>query len=153
MNVLIVYDSFFGNTEKIAKAMASSVGGMAVKVNEVSALQMREAKTILVGSPTRAFSPTPALKTWLSNIDVNDVKGKPVAAFDTRMDAQLLDSHVYSFFEKILSHAAEKIEKQLKKKGANIMLASEGFIVLESEGPLQDGEIDRASDWIKGILK
>ncbi len=154
MKALIVYDSVFGNTKAIAEAVAKAFKKTevnVVKVSDASASLVKEADILIVGSPTRAMSPIPSIKAWLKSLDREVVKGKSAAAFDTRMDAEELNSKVYSFFEGIMGHAVETIEKSLKHKGAVIAIPGGGFIVKESEGPLRAGETERAVEWAKGI--
>jgi flavodoxin I len=51
------------------------------------------------------------------------------------------------------SYAAGKIADSLKKKGATLMASPEGFFVKGKEGPLKEGELERAAGWAKGILE
>ena len=91
MKVVIVYDSVFGNTEKIAQAMAAALKAQHTveihKVDQAQASQLKGAGLVLVGSPTRAFRPTPAVSKWLKALPANSLKGVQVAAFDTRISA------------------------------------------------------------------
>jgi hypothetical protein len=43
--------------------------------------------------------------------------------------------------------AARSVARQLHKHGYQLAAKAEGFIVTGSEGPLRDGELDRARDW------
>ena len=45
------------------------------------------------------------------------------------------------------------IADKLEKKGGSLIIPPEGFFVKDSEGPLKDGEIERAVDWAKLIIK
>ena len=154
MQVLIVYDSVFGNTKAVAEAVSKAFKEpevTLVKVSEASVSLVEKAEVLLVGSPTRAMSPMPSIIAWLKALDKDALKGKRTAVFDTRMDSEELDSKVYSFFEGLFGHAVESMEKALKRKGAKLVMRGEGFIVTASEGPLRDGETDRATEWAKGI--
>jgi hypothetical protein len=53
---------------------------------------------------------------------------------------------------KVFGYADTKMVKQLEKAGAKIALDSAGFGVKDSEGPLADGELERARVWAKKIL-
>jgi flavodoxin len=67
MKALIVYDSVFGNTAKVAQAMAEALQTSAVPVSRVTADMLRGVDLLIVGSPTRSFRPTPAIsKFWVS---------------------------------------------------------------------------------------
>ncbi|MBA3072507.1 MAG: nitric oxide synthase, partial [Anaerolineae bacterium] len=53
MNILIIYDSVFGNTEKIAQSIAVTLGTQAISVSQADADQLRGLDLLVVGSPTR----------------------------------------------------------------------------------------------------
>ena len=69
MKALVVYDSFFGNTEKVAQAMGDALASQAqvqtLRVGDVRPEHVTGLDLLIVGSPTRAFSPSPAIKNWL----------------------------------------------------------------------------------------
>lgn len=150
---LVIYDSVFGNTAKIAKAIGEALGDAPVKkVSEVSAADMENVKILFVGSPTRAFNPTPATKNFLKGLKRGALNGVKAAAFDTRIPLDKAEPGFLRFMIKIFGYADTKIVKQLSKVGATIAIDSEGFAVKDSEGPLADGELDRAKTWAKQIL-
>lgn len=53
----------------------------------------------------------------------------------------------------LFGYAAEPIAKRLKKAGGKEAAAPAGFIVTDTEGPLQDGELERAADWARQIAE
>ena len=67
-----------------------------------------------------------------------------VASFDTRISAKWVG---------IFGYAAGRIGKDLKKKGGNLILPPEPFYVKATRGPLKDGELERAANWAKNVLK
>jgi flavodoxin len=67
-----------------------------------------------------------------------------VAAFDTRMQMKLA---------RIFGYAAGRIADSLKRKGGNLIGRPEGFFVKGAEGPLKEGEVERAASWAKEIAK
>ncbi len=147
MKALVVYDSVFGNTAKIAQAMGAVLDAPVLRVGDVQPAHWAGLDVLIVGSPTRAFSPLPTVSRWLRSLPVGSLKGVRVAAFDTRMDVQEVNNGVLTLLAKILGYAAEPIGKQLVKKGGAQALTSAGFIVKGSEGPLKDGELERAAAW------
>jgi len=54
---------------------------------------------------------------------------------------------------KIFGFAADRIAKNLKDKGANLVVPAEGFFVNGKEGPLKAGELERAAAWAKTLIK
>jgi len=156
MKTLIVYDSFFGCTEKIAWKIGDTLGipeTTVVRVSELKPEQLVGIELLIVGSPTRAFRPTKAITNFLKNIPTQGLKGVKVAAFDTRVSATDLNSRIFNFFVKFFGYAAEPIAAKLVKKGGNLIIPSAPFYVKTSENSLKDGEPERAADWAKLILQ
>jgi hypothetical protein len=52
---------------------------------------------------------------------------------------------------RFFGYASTRIAKALKKHGANVV-AAETFFVHGKEGPLVDGEIDRAKAWANQVI-
>jgi flavodoxin I len=152
MNVLIIYDSAFGNTEQVARAMGAALGCEVRRVTEVTPEHLTGLDALVVGSPTQAFQPLKPVKAFLKSIPRGALAGVQVAAFDTRVDVQEVDSRVLTSFVRVLGYAAEPIGAQLVKKGGAQAMPPEGFFVEGKEGPLRDGELERAADWARRIL-
>jgi len=110
-------------------------------------------KFLFVGSPTRAFQPTPAIKSFLKGFPSNALEDVNAAAFDTRIPKDQTESGFLKFMINLFGYADKKIEKQMENAGATIKLESEGFGVTGTEGPLAEGEIERAKAWAKRILE
>jgi flavodoxin I len=146
MRALIVYDSVYGNTEKIARAIADAI----TPSNEVKVLQAGEANPselestdlLIVGSPTHGGRPTPPVQDFLNKVP--KLQGINVAAFDTRSQAKLA---------RVFGSAAGRIARNLEKKDGNIIASPEGFFVTATKGPLKEGELERAAGWAKGMLE
>ncbi len=151
MKALVVYDSVFGNTGKIAQAMGEALEAPVLKVGDVTPEHLTGLDALIVGSPTRAFSPTPDIKKWLNGLPSNSLRGVKVAAFDTRIAVEEVDSAILHFLVKIFGYAAEPMSKKLIKKGGNAGMPPEGFFVEGTEGPLTEGELDRAKDWARQL--
>ena len=151
MKTLIVYDSVFGNTEKIALKIGEELGAETIKVTDVSYDQLIGLGCLVVGSPTRAFNPTKEITGFLKGIPSSSLSGIKVASFDTRMDIKKVGNAALSFLVRFFGFADKPIENQLKKKGGIIAVPSDGFIVEDSEGPLRDEELDRAVEWARAI--
>ncbi len=157
MRALIVYDSFFGNTEKIALAIGKAFGTTKevtiCKATEVKPDMLDGLNYLIVGSPTRAFSPSPAIKSFLKGIPSKQLAGVKVTAFDTRIAITDKLPGFLRFMAKLFGYADKPILDGLKKKGGEEIVPSEGFFVLDSEGPLEKGKIERAVVWLKQIKK
>ena len=156
MKALVVYDSVFGNTEKVAQAMGASLDSLAdvktLRVGDVKPDDLIGLDGLIVGSPTRAFSPTPAIKKWLGSIPSQNLAGVKVAAFDTRFNVEEAESKVLVGMVKVFGYAAKPIGDRLVKKGGDLLNAPEGFFVLGTEGPIKEGELERAANWALQLL-
>jgi flavodoxin len=156
MKVLVVYDSVFGNTAKIAQAIKSGLEPYAdarlIQAQEISAATLIDINVLIVGSPTRGFRPTEAVQDLLSAIDPKALNHVKVAAFDTRFKADELRSATTRFIVKTGGYAAKRIASQLEKAGGSLIAPPEGFYVEDIEGPLKEGELERAEVWGRALL-
>jgi flavodoxin len=155
MAALVIYDSFFGNTEKVAQAIGGAAGApgeaRVIRVGDARPEQLAGVSLLIVGSPTRAFRPSPAIKAFLGQLPRDSLKGVRVAAFDTRIALSDVNSRILPVFVKLFGYAAKPIADKLVRNGGSLAAPPEGFFVKGSEGPLKDGELERAADWARRI--
>ncbi len=146
MKTLVVYDSAYGNTEEVAKAIGDAIAGdvKIVRASDADIADVNAVDLLIVGSPTYGGKGTQPVLDFLAKVPEGGIKGKKVAAFDTRLTGR---------FVKVFGFAAEKIAESLKAKGGDLASTSEGFFVKGKKGPLTDGELERAANWAKGIIK
>jgi flavodoxin len=157
MKTLIVYDSFFGNTEKVAKAINDSLSRtgetLMVQAHDFKPKYLNGLDLLITCSPTRAFSPSPSVKTFLRQLPSKSLTGIRVMAFDTRMCVAEIKSKFLHFCVRLFGYAAKPILNGMVKKGGVSIAEPEGFFVEASEGPLRDGEIERAVEWVGRAVK
>lgn len=146
MKALIVYDSTFGNTESIATAIADTLAERGtVRVLRVASTQATDLEgldLLVVGCPTQRRKPTPAILAFLRATPAAALEDLPVAVFDTRYDRPRL----------ISGSAARGIAKRLRKAGVSLLVGPESFFVEDREGPLEEGELERAGQWARKVL-
>lgn len=151
MKALVVYDSVFGNTEQIARAIGGGLGSapdvQVLRVGEARPEQVTGVDLLVVGSPTRGFRPTPATKDFVAAIAENGLQDVRVAAFDTRIAVEDVNNVLLSVLVRLFGYAAAPIAKGLERKGGRRAAEPEGFIVEGREGPLRAGELERAEAW------
>ena len=156
MKALVVYDSVYGNTERIAQAIGNALGSPGdaetLRVGDVTTQQLMGAQLLIVGSPTQKFSPLGAITRLLRRIPAGGLQGIKVAAFDTRFSMSDAQSRILRFFVSVFGYAARPIASRLAKKGGELIVPPEGFIVQGTEGPLKEGELERAAEWAKQII-
>ncbi len=157
MRALVIYDSFFGNTERIARAIGNALGSQdevkVLRVGDAQSAQLTGLRLLFVGSPTRGFRPSEATALWLNSLPANGLQGIDVAAFDTRIAAADAKPAILRFVLRFGQYAAKPIADRLVQKGGRLVLPPEGFYVLDTEGPLKDGEIERAAAWAKRVAQ
>lgn len=155
MKTLVIYDSYFGNTEKVAQKIHSSLGENATikKAEDFEKKDLEGINLLIVGSPTRGFTYSERIKPILGEITENSLEGVKVASFDTRIDAETVKPKILKFLMNIFGYAAEKIQKTLERKGGEKIIEPKGFIVRDSEGPLQENELEEAGNWAKKIME
>lgn len=130
---LVVYHSLFGNTEKVANALAAGLQGsgcdvVTAKVDTLNLDDLREIDLLCVGTPVHAFNISKPVKEFLEQLESQSgLNGKKAFAFDTKMKSRLAGT------------AGGKIEKRLKKLGFEIALPAKSAVVKGREGPLEEG--------------
>ena len=148
MKALIIYDSQYGCTEKVARAIEAALAqageAKAFRPAEVDPAMLGKLDLLIVGSPTQGGRPTKAMAELLGKIAADGLKDVPVAAFDTRMKGRMVG--VFGF-------AAGRIETMLKGKGGRSVASPAGFLVDSSKGPLKEGEAERAAAWAAEVLE
>lgn len=141
MRNLVIYDSFFGNTKLLAETIGKELGGdtKVILVSDFKPEDLRGIGLLIVGSPVRGWRPSENIAAFLMSFGKDQLKGIKVATFDTRM--------------KIIIHgdATKKMSEALSNLGAEVIVEPNWFIVTGSEGPLADGELERAKEWAKEI--
>lgn len=148
MKVLVAYDSQYGNTEQVAKAIAGALPGdvRLALATEVLAHEIAGCDLVIVGSPTQGGRPTAGTKIFLGRLGEGSLKGVAVAAFDTRIESRGRGIAMRLLLRTV-GRAAPRIASALTAKGGHLALAPEGFYVADKEGPLEDGEVERAAAW------
>jgi flavodoxin len=152
MRMRLIYDSQYGNTEKVAMAIAKVMqahGEVTIaRVGDVEPGQLAGLDLLVIGSPTHQFRASETMRAFLQSIPKDGLRGVKAATFDTRLTQAFLDKHPpLGFFEKIFGYAAGRIAKVIKERGGKVVVPPEGFYVDDTPGPLVEGELERAEEW------
>ena len=156
MKAVVVYESLWGNTAAVARAIAAGLGpeAQALSTAEATPAALAGAGLVVAGSPLFAFQlptdkiretirgkaatfPTPpdlshpALRTWLDALPPGTGRA---AAFETRLWWSP-------------GGATRAILKALKAAGYEPLARGKRFRVAGMTGPLKAGELERARDW------
>ena len=156
MKAVVVYESLWGNTAAVARAIAAGIGPGArvLSTAEASASAIADAELIVAGAPVLGFrlptdamrrsvltserdAPTapdlsqPSMRSWLEGLPAG--RGRS-AAFETRIRWSP-------------GGATAAIEARLNGAGYTPIAGAGRFVVKGKYGPLRDGELDRARRW------
>jgi hypothetical protein len=156
MKAIVVYESHWGNTAAVARAIAEGIGPEAqvLSTAEATGNVLAGVDLIVAGSPLLGFSlptesmlkgmatnaakdPTPpdlshpSMRSWLEALPKGSGRA---AAFETRIWWSP-------------GSAAKAILKRLEAKGYRPAGKGERFIVEGKYGPLRAGELERAKAW------
>jgi len=158
---LVVYESMWGNTEKVARAVAAGLASwLEVEVCEVGAAPAvtTDVDLLVIGAPTHAFSMSRAstredarrrgagrgaetgLREWLDELP-SGRHPQRLATFDTRIEK----------VRHLPGSAAKSAARAAHHRGYPHASEVESFYVAGIEGPLEDGELVRASAWGRRI--
>ncbi len=156
--VLVVFESMFGNTEAIARAIAAGLADhVTTRVVDVTRVPNvpDTLELLVVGGPTHAFGLSRpktrqtarddggrmkaaagvGLREWLAAMPtLRD--GLPVATFDTKIDRPPMPGS-----------AARATRRRLRRLGAKAIARPASFYVTSTPGPIVDGELERARTW------
>ena len=141
MKACIVFDTRYGNTEKIAKSLQtglteSGVQALCINSRDVAIDSLKEFDLICVGAPTEWLTASKPVKEFLGKLKAANLSGKYGFAFDTKLDRPLSGS------------AAKFIEKELKDMGLRIFAPRESATASLVNGKvgdayLKEGEAER----------
>ena len=144
MRTVVIYDTKFGNTAKVAEAIARGAGASG-SVSILDTAEAAESLTerpdlLIVGGPTQRRGPSPALRGLVDALPPV-LRGVPAAAFDTR----------YRGATWVMGSAAGQAAKRLRSAGARLAAPPESFFIARG-GPLESqrleaGELERAETW------
>jgi len=152
MNILIAYDTFYGNTQKVAESVKDSLSlheTELIRIDVITQTQIDKADMIILGSPTRAFNMTKKIKKAIKRYTYRD---KRFWVFDTRANISDVESKALLKLIEHFGYAAEKMEKLLIKKGA-VRARDYGFYyVKNTEGPLYEQVYDQVKADIKTLF-
>lgn len=142
MNTLVVYFSKFGNTRKLAEAMAEMLRAKdsvhLVSIEQLTLPELSSADLIVMGCPTHKMNLPDAVKQVFETLPRHTLNHVPIATFDT--------SYKLSWWLNYFT-AAKRLAGKLRQLGGKQVILPETFLVEGREGPLQAGELQRAKLW------
>jgi flavodoxin len=145
MNVLVVYASQYGNTERLAHVIGAALEPRhrvrVVAARDARALTADGVDLLLVGAPTQMFGRRLLVRSFLDGLGRHGFSGVAAAAFDTRMGTPTQKN----------AAEAEVIAARLEAAGCRLVAPPESFLVAGFTGPLVAGEDERARRWAASL--
>lgn len=156
VKAVVVYESIWGNTAAVARAIAEGIGSSATALptSEATVQMLADVDLVVAGAPLLAFN-LPTESTRRSIGADSKHKDHPPNLSHTSMRSWLKAlperSGFGAAFETRLwwspGSSAKRIARALTAAGYQAVASPERFMVLGTYGPLKDGEIDRAREW------
>jgi menaquinone-dependent protoporphyrinogen IX oxidase len=152
MKGIVVYDTSYGNTKKIAETIAEALRESGIEVDlfdvkDVKKLSAKDYDFLVLGSPTRFGTMSFAIRGFLGKVKTEEWMSKPFASFDTENPENIERARS----ERKEWSAAEKISEKLRDKKMNELLPVLKAVVLGQKGPLKEGEIARTKDFTREL--
>jgi menaquinone-dependent protoporphyrinogen IX oxidase len=147
MKGIIVYDTSYGNTKKIAETITETLRESGIEVDlfyvkDVKKVHPTDYSFLVLGSPTKFGTMSFAIKFFLGKVKGEEWADKPFAAFDTENPESM---------EKKEWSAAEKISERLKERKMNQLVPVLKAAVHDWKGPLVEGKIKRTKDYAREL--
>jgi flavodoxin I len=147
MNTIVVHFSKFGNTKQVAEVIAETLqtaGSVrVVGTDQLTAADIKGVDLVVMGTPTHNMNLPKAVRPVLDSLPRRSLKGIPIAAFDTSYKMSWLLNQFT---------ASKRLNRRLRKLGGKPIVPPATFLVVERQGPLYEGEIERAKTWAETIL-
>lgn len=145
MESLVVYDSTFGNTKKIAEAVADGLRPHSsvrlLGLHKIPPQDLGHVDLLVVGGPTQGHGISARMRQFLDALETRSATGTIAATFDTRLRMPVA----------ISGSAARTIARRLRRSGVRLFADPESFFVRGGAPKLEPGEIGRATAWARKI--
>jgi menaquinone-dependent protoporphyrinogen IX oxidase len=150
MKGIVVYDTSYGNTKKIAETIVETLEESGIEVDlfyvkDLKKLSAKDSSFLVLGSPTKFGTMSFAIRSFLGKVKSEEWINKPFAAFDTENPENIEKARA----ENKEWSAAEKISEKLRDKKMNQLLPVLKALVLGQKGPLVEGEIERTKEYAR----
>jgi flavodoxin len=145
MKSLVIYHSRYGYPQRIAWAIAEGLSergsARAVALADVQLADVAVAHLVVIGAPTHMKGMSWSMRRFLRRTPREAWFGRPVAVFDTRFHQD----------GRTTGSAAAGLSARLRRRGALLVARPESFFVTDIKGPLEEGELARATLWGRSL--
>jgi flavorubredoxin len=150
VNVLIIYDSKYGNTKIVAENILEGIKqdetdtAAICNAKEVDPQKIVNYDALIIGAPNHMASPSRTIKKFIDTLPELNLKAKSITVFGT-----------YSGRARIIDRAVKKLEKIVEEKLPNLKLLTPSLSVKVKgvTGPISDGELPKCQDFGRRIAQ
>ncbi len=152
MKTIVIYASRYGNTRKVAEAIAGALqlrgSALVLEADDMPAYLPDGTDLVIVGGPTEQHGMTEAMTRLFSRLGPDALAGIRAAAFDTRL----------RWPRWLSGSAGAGIARKLREAGASVIAPEESFFIRGALGTggrdtaeLESGELERAAAWAVSV--
>jgi len=139
-NIIIIYDSWFGNTQVVAETIAKGINEIEKKTVHIKKIEdtapndVLDYDIILIGSPNHMGGPTRKVKKFIDNLGKLKIDDKQIAVFDTYVRKNV---HI--------GKTVRKMEKRISENLSDLKIMTDGLSIQVKgvRGPLEKGELSK----------
>jgi flavodoxin I len=156
---VVAYDSYFGNTKKVAETILEQIRAeghegelRSVKEDYPSPPQ---GDFLFVGSPNRMGRVTGRTKRFVKKLDLEAWRNKPMAVFTTiaLLPKEGANEKQKKGAEKWALGAAPKLRDMAKARGLNVVDKVLYVEVKDSKGPLVDTGVEQTKQFAREFMQ
>ena len=154
MKTIVIYASRYGNTRKVAEAIASALqprgSTLLLAADDTPGYLPQGTDLVIIGGPTEQHGMTEVIARLFARLGTDALSGVAAAAFDTRL----------RWPRWLSGSAAAGITHRLRAAGARVIAPEESFFIKGAMGTgghdtaeLDAGELERAAAWAVSLAE
>ncbi len=145
MESLVVYDTEFGNTKKVAEAVADGLRTYGpvrlLGLDKIPPQDLGQVDLLFVGGPTHGHGMSARIRQFVDALETRSATSMLAATFDTRFRMPAV----------ISGSAAKTIARRLRRAGVRVFAPPESFFVSRGVPELEESETERAAAWATSV--
>lgn len=158
MKGIVVYDTYYGNTKKVAEAIAEQIKA---EGHEAELRSVRERNPsppqgdfMFVGSPIRMAKVSGKTRRFVKKLDREAWRNKPIAVFATVMppSPEPTDEKKKAQAQKWVFGGAPKLRDLAKARGLNVVDKVLHVPVKDTKGPLADNAAEQTKEYVREFI-
>jgi len=154
MKGVVIYDTYYGNTKKVAEAIADQI---TADGHDAELRSLREkyksppnGDFMFIGSPIRFAKASRKARRFVKKIDHESWRNKPIAIFVTVAPPQSepADEKEKASVQKWVYSGGPRLRDLARARGLNVVDRVLQVAVKDTKGPLADGWIEQTKEHV-----